>query len=49
MKGTINISTSLAPTLVPQAGLAAIQPTTCTPSLRITSPPGDDDSTTLVP
>ena len=44
MKGTINMSTYFSAYIVPIA--AAIQPTTCTSSL-LTSPPGDDDSTTL--
>ena len=44
MKGTINMSTYFSAYIVPIA--AAIQPTTCTSSV-FTSPPGDDDSTTL--
>ena len=44
MKGTINMSTYFSAYIVPIA--AAIQPTTCTSSV-FTSPPGDDDTTTL--
>ena len=44
MKGTINMSTYFSAYIVPIAG--AINPQWCTSNL-VTSPPGDDDATTL--